>query len=177
MKSDNGALLSVFVHFMSLSFLAIGGVVATLPEMHRIAVDLEHWVTDREFAEMFALAQISPGPNMMIVTLLGFRAAGVLGGLVATACVSVPTAVFAYFVALGFDRVKDARWVAVFRVGLVPVSLGLMLATTLIIAMAANHSLSAWILMGMSTALLLWTRIHPLWLMGAGAAIGFFGLI
>ncbi len=79
MKPGDDALLTVTIHFLSLSFLAIGGVIATLPEMQRIAVDLEHWMTAGEFAEMFALAQIAPGPNMMIVTLIGFRAAGCAG--------------------------------------------------------------------------------------------------
>ena len=95
MKHDDGALLSVFLHFIAISLFTVGGVISALPEMHRFAVDLEHWMTDRQFAEMFAIAQITPGPNMMIVTLIGYHAAGVLGGVVATLCVSLPPAVLA----------------------------------------------------------------------------------
>ncbi len=110
MKHDDGALLSVFLHFIAISFLTMGGVISALPEMHRFAVDLEGWLTDRQFAEMFAIAQITPGPNMMIVTLIGYQAAGVLGGMVATACVSVPPAVLSFFVARGFERANEAAW-------------------------------------------------------------------
>lgn len=177
MKPGDDALTTVIVHFLSLSFLAIGGVIATLPEMHRIAVDLEHWMTDREFAEMFALAQIAPGPNMMIVTLIGYRAAGWLGGFAATACVAVPPAIFAYLVAMGFHRVREATWPVVFRAALVPVSVGLMLATMVIISVASAQSYAAWALLAVSTALMLWTRLHPLLLLFAGGVIGFLGLI
>lgn len=177
MKPGDDALLTVTIHFLSLSFLAIGGVIATLPEMHRIAVDLEHWMTDREFAEMFALAQIAPGPNMMIVTLIGFRAAGILGGIAATACVAVPPAIFAYLVSMGFHRVREATWPVVFRAALVPVSVGLMLATMVIISVASAQSAAAWVLLAVSTALMLWTRLHPLLLLFAGGIVGFFGLI
>lgn len=177
MKPGDDALTTVIVHFLSLSFLAIGGVIATLPEMHRIAVDLERWMTDREFAEMFALAQIAPGPNMMIVTLIGYRAAGWAGGFAATACVAVPPAVFAYLVAIGFDRVREAQWPAMFRAALVPVSVGLMLATMVVISVASAQSWAAWALLVVSTALMLWTRLHPLLLLFAGGLVGFFGLI
>lgn len=176
MKSSD-ALYGVFLHFIAISFLTVGGVVSALPEMHRFAVDIEHWMTDREFAEFFAIAQITPGPNMMIVTLIGYRAAGVLGGTIATMCVSVPPAILAYFVARGFERASHATWPDIFRAGLMPVSCGLVLATSLIIAMAANSSLAAWLLMGVSTALTFFTRIHPLWLLAVGGVGGFFGLL
>lgn len=178
MKHDDGALLSVFLHFIAISFLTMGGVISALPEMHRFAVDLEGWLTDRQFAEMFAIAQITPGPNMMIVTLIGYQAAGVLGGVVATACVSVPPAVLSYFVARGFERANEAAWPRLFRAGLMPVSVGLVLATSLVIAMAANESWQAWVLMGLSTAVMMsTTRVHPLWLLAVGGTAGFFGLL
>ena len=70
--------------FSSLSLLAIGGINALLPEIHRVVVDVEGWMTSAEFADLFALAQIAPGPNAMVVSLIGWKAAGVLGAFVAT---------------------------------------------------------------------------------------------
>ena len=72
---------------------------------------------------------------------------------------------------------RDAAWPDIFRAGLMPVSCGLVLATSLIIAMAANQSLAAWLLMGVSTALTFFTRIHPLWLLAVGGVAGLFGLL
>ena len=67
-----------------MSLFAVGGALSAIPEMHRIAVDVNHWMSDRQFADMVAIAQLSPGPNVLVVTLIGFHVAGVAGGLVAT---------------------------------------------------------------------------------------------
>src|SRR5262249_20123929 len=96
MKSD--PIFTLAIQMALLSFFAIGGAVAAIPEMHRLAVDVEHWMTDRQFADMFALAQLSPGPNVMIVTLIGYHVAGMTGALVATVAMCGPTCFLAYHI-------------------------------------------------------------------------------
>ena len=64
-------LFSLAFIFLQLSFLALGGGNAIIPELQRQVVDVHHWMTSREFSELFALAQASPGPNMMITSLVG----------------------------------------------------------------------------------------------------------
>ena len=81
-----------------MSLFAVGGANAAIPEMHRIAVDVQHWLTDQQFADIYAISQLSPGPNVLIVTLIGYAVAGFGGALVATLAMCVPTAVLAYYV-------------------------------------------------------------------------------
>lgn len=81
-------LLTIALRFAVLSLLAVGGVTSVLPEVHRVVVDVHGWLTDAEFTRMFALAQANPGPNMLIVTLIGWRVAGLPGALTATSSAS-----------------------------------------------------------------------------------------
>ena len=84
-------LTSLFGYFALLSLFAVGGANAAIPEMHRIAVDVMHWMSDRQFADMFAIAQMSPGPNVIIVALIGYHVAGFAGAGVATTAMCGPT--------------------------------------------------------------------------------------
>ena len=81
-----------------MSLFAVGGAVSAIPEMHRVAVDVNHWMTDRQFADMFAISQLSPGPNVLIVTLIGYSVAGIFGALAATLAMCGPTAILACYV-------------------------------------------------------------------------------
>src|SRR5207237_5402053 len=127
-------LATIAIHFTLLSFFAIGGALAVMPEMHRQAVEIGHWMTDRQFADLFASAQAAPGPNVIIVTLIGYQAAGLAGAMVATVAMCGPTCLVTYFVGRVWDRFKDAPWRAAIQSGLVPVSVGLFAASALIIA-------------------------------------------
>lgn len=88
---NDNPLLSLFGYFALLSLFAVGGANAAIPEMHRIAVEVMQWMTERQFADSFAIAQISPGPNIIIVTLIGYHVAGLAGAAVATAAMCGPT--------------------------------------------------------------------------------------
>src|ERR1051325_881692 len=121
MKSDGGALSTLAGHFAILSLFAIGGANAAIPEMHRVAVDVMGWMSDKQFADMFAISQLSPGPNVIIVALIGYHVAGLSGASVAITAMVVPTCVMAYFVARTWDRFKDARWRIAVQTGVVGV--------------------------------------------------------
>ena len=118
--------------FAVLSLFAIGGGNSAVPEMHRFAVDVQHWLTDRQFADTFALAQLTPGPNIIIVTLIGYHVAGVIGALVTTLAMCGPTGLFAFFVGRASDRFKGETWHGVLSRALVPVTLGLTAASAAI---------------------------------------------
>ena len=75
-------LIALALMYGQLSLLAFGGANAVIPEMQRQVVDVHHWMTAQDFAAMFALAQAAPGPNMMVVGLVGWRVAGVAGAVV-----------------------------------------------------------------------------------------------
>ena len=88
MKDDTGTLMTLAGYFALMSLFAIGGANSAVPEMQRVAVEVERWMTDRQFTDIFAIAQVTPGPNVIIVTLIGYHVAGLLGALVATLAMS-----------------------------------------------------------------------------------------
>ena len=128
MNQGLGTYLNLLWTFGLMSLLAVGGANATIPEMHRVAVDVNHWLTDAQFADMFAIAQFSPGPNVLIVTLIGYQVAGLAGAAVTTFAMCGPAGVLAYFVANFFHRSSHSFWPSIIQASFVPVSIGLMAA-------------------------------------------------
>src|SRR3979490_1809838 len=97
MNSDANPIWTLAWTFGLMSLFAVGGANSAVPEMHRVAVDVQHWMTDKQFADIFAISQLSPGPNVLIVTLIGYSVAGGAGALVATLAMCGPTAILAYY--------------------------------------------------------------------------------
>ena len=174
---NQNPLFALFSLFATLSLLAVGGANAAIPEIHRVAVNVMHWMSDKQFADMFAIAQMSPGPNVIIVALIGFHVAGLKGAGVAISAMCGPTCVLAYLVARTWDRFKDAHWRVAVQAGLVPVSLGLIGASAFVLARAADHNVYAVLITAATAATAFFTRVNPLWVFAAGAAVGFAGLV
>jgi chromate transporter len=172
---NSNPLLALFGYFAMLSLFAVGGANAAIPEMHRIAVEVMHWMTDHQFADMFAIAQLSPGPNVIIVTLIGYHVAGIAGAAVATVAMCGPTCVVAYFVARVWVRFKDAHWRIAIQGGLVPVSLGLIGASAMVLARAADHNIYGIALTAITVVTTFFTRVNPLWILAGGGLLGLTG--
>jgi chromate transporter len=168
-------LLPLFGYFALLSLFAVGGANAAIPEMHRIAVEVMQWMSDRQFADSFAIAQVSPGPNIIIVTLIGYHVAGLPGAAVATAAMCGPSCIVAFLVARTWDRFKEARWRIAIQAGLVPVSLGLIAASAFVLARTADHTIYAAIITAITALVGFTTRINPLWIFAAAGLLGLTG--
>jgi chromate transporter len=177
MNSPAGVLLTLAWTFGLMSLLAIGGANSTIPEMHRVAVDVQHWLSDSQFADMFAISQLSPGPNVLIVTLIGYHVAGIAGALVATFAMCGPSAAFAYFVSNMLTRSSHSTWPAILQAALVPVSIGLMCASGLILTLTSDSTWTAAVLTLGAAALALATRLNPLWMLVMGGILGFAGVV
>jgi chromate transporter len=177
MSATPGTLLTLAWTFGLMSLFAVGRANSAIPEIHRIVVETRHWMTDGQFSDVFAISQLSPGPNVLIVTLIGYQVAGVAGAMIATLAMCGPAAVLAYAVSRMFARAKDARWPALIQTALVPVSIGLMAASGLILALAADRSTAAALLTLVAAVLAFSTSINPLWLLVAGAILGFAGVV
>jgi chromate transporter len=177
MNSGPNPILTLLWTFGLMSLFAVGGANSAIPEMHRVAVDVQHWITDKQFADAFAISQMSPGPNVLIVTLIGYSVAGVTGALVATLAMCAPTAILAYYVSRFLARSSHSRWPAIIQAALVPLSIGLMGASGLILAQTADRTLVAGLLTAMAAGLAFATRINPFWMLLAGACLGFAGFI
>ena len=172
------ALLELTAQFLLLSMLSIGGANAIIPEIHRRVVDLEHWMTDADFAQLFALSQAAPGPNVLIVSLVGWKVAGVVGGVVAMVAMSGPSSILTYWVAHAWERFRDAPWRIAIQRGLAPVTVGLILSSGYVLTRTADES--SWVaygLTGVTLAVSLTSRLHPLWLLGAAGVVGALGWI
>jgi len=171
------ALAQLAVDFSVLSLLAVGGAVTVLPEMYRSVVDVHGWMSGAQFAELFALAQASPGPNVLVVSLIGWKVAGLAGALVATLAISGPSCILTFVVSRIWQRFREAPWRMAVQDGLVPVTVGLMLAGGYLITLSADHSIAAFAVTAVTAAAVLATRIHPLWFFAAAALLGVGGLV
>jgi chromate transporter len=174
---NSNPLATLIWTFALMSLFAVGGANAAIPEMHRIAVDVRHWMTDTQFADMFAISQLTPGPNVLIVTLIGYFVAGVAGALAATLAMCVPTAVLAYYVSRLLARSNQSRCPDIIQAALVPLSIGLMAASGLILAQTTDRGVVAVLVTAAAAALAFATRLNPFWMLLAGGILGFAGLI
>lgn len=177
MITGGGILATIAVQFTTMALLSFGGANAVLPEMYRQAVELRGWVTEHQFADMFAISQVVPGPNVMIVTLIGFKLAGLTGATVGTLAMCGPTAVLAYLLGRAWDRVRDARWRRVVAAGLVPVSVGLVAASATVLTIATGVNPWAVVVVLSTATISYFTRLSPLWPIAAGALLGATGVI
>ena len=177
MNSNGNPIWTLIWTFGLMSLFAVGGANAAIPEMHRIAVDVRHWMTDKQFADIFAISQLTPGPNVLIVTLIGYAVAGVVGALAATLAMCVPTAVLAYYVSGLLARSAHSRWPGIIQAALVPLSIGLMAASGLILAQTTDRSVVAVLITAATATLAFVTRLNPFWMLLAGGLLGFAGVI
>ncbi|MGE3909017.1 MAG: chromate transporter [Chloroflexota bacterium] len=169
---DSWLLFELFVSFARLSLVSIGGIQAVISEVYREVVQVRGWMTASQMADLVALAQAAPGPNGLVVALIGWRVAGVPGFLVSVVAVAFPPAVLAFTFSRVRRRLATARWLRAAQSGLVPVVIGLMLAGGLVSARAADDT---WVKVGLTVAvaLFVWrTPWNPLWWLAIGAIIG-----
>ena len=180
--------LALFLHYLSLSLLSIGGAITTAPDMHRFLVDQQGWLTEEQFSASIAIAQAAPGPNVLFVALLGWNVGlnvggnltGLMGVLVALSGILIPSTTLTYLATRWGHRNRGLRPVRAFKQGMAPIVVALLIATGWILATANSGTLQDWPLWlaAVMTALVVWrTKLHMLWLLGAGALLGWFGLL
>ena len=160
-----------------MSLFAVGGANSAIPEMHRVAVDVRHWMDDKQFADLFAISQLSPGPNVLIVTLIGYAVAGIAGALVATLAMCGPTAVLAYYVSRLVAAIQPIALASDHPDGAGSLSIGLMGASSLILARTSDQNWIAFLTTAIAAILAFATRLNPFWMLAAGGILGFAGLI
>ena len=184
-------LLGLWAHFMLLSVLAVGGAITTAPDMQRYLVEQQHWLTDAQFNASIAIAQAAPGPNVLFIALLGWNvginaggpgvAGWLLGALGMALCmlgVMLPSSLLTWLATRWGHRNRERRAVRAFKLGMAPVVIGLLLATSWVLARAHGVWATDWPvwLLTAATMLVVWrTKLHLLWMLGAGAMLGALG--
>jgi chromate transporter len=169
-------LVALALIFAQLSLVAFGGGNTTLPEMHRQVVDVHHWMTGADFAALYALAQAAPGPNLMIAPLIGWQVAGLGGLLVTGLAIFGPSSILTVIALRLWRRFRDKPWRVAVQAGLVPISVGLVAASAAIIARTVDRDWIFAAITAVSAAVLLRFRVHPLWMLALGAAVGWTGV-
>jgi chromate transporter len=188
--------LALFTHFATLSLLAVGGAITTAPDMHRFLVNDQRWLTEAQFTSSIALAQAAPGPNVMFVALMGWNvglnAGGGLGTgwmgwfyafagvFVAMLGIMLPSSTLTYMAARWGHQNRELRAVRAFKQGMAPIVIALLIATGWLLIAGHNQPGKDWPLwlLAFTSMLLVWkTKTHLLWILGAGALLGAFGLV
>lgn len=175
--NQHPSLLEIGLYFLSLSLMAIGGANAVIPDMHRHLVDIQGWMSSTEFVALVALSQAAPGPNVLVVSLLGWKVAGLSGALVAIAAMCIPSSILTYFFSRVWQRFHQARWRNVVQTGLGSVTIGLILASGYVLTRNADHHWLAYGITAVTAGLMMKTKIHPLWLLSVAGLLGYFGMV
>jgi chromate transporter len=169
-------VIELFLEFVLLSFIAFGGATALLPEMHRVIVEQHQWMNDTTFTHLYAIAQAAPGPNVLVVTLIGWEVAGLAGALAATVAMCLPMSVLIYLLIDRWESFAGKRWQQAVSLGVAPLAVGLIFSGATLIATSAGLSPAGWILVvAVVFANLRFRELHPLWLIAAGAVLGISG--
>jgi chromate transporter len=180
--------LDLFVHYLLLSFMSVGGAISTTPEMHRYLVEQHGWLTQTQFNDAIAIAQAAPGPNVLFAALMGWSVgmnagsygAAILGVLITMIGIMLPSSVLVLVTTSWAHRNRELRGVRAFKQGMAPLVIGMLVSTGIILGSANRDPLTDWPLWTLSVAscLLFWrTRIHILWVLAAGAVLGALGLV
>jgi chromate transporter len=160
-----------------LWFVAIGGPATILPDVQRYVVEVHHLVTNKEFAELYTLAQVAPGPNAMYVTLIGWHLAGWKGVAATTIPLLVPATTLTLLVGHLNERYPNAPIGRAIRRGLMPITIGLVFASATILMRAVNHDWRGYVITLLTVAVVLRKSWNPLWLFAVGALAGLLGVV
>lgn len=177
-------LLAVIWDFLRLSLFSLGGGNTLLSEYHVMAVDDYCWLTSRQFADIYAIAEAAPGPSSMIVGLLGMGAAiregplwGLLSGVAAEVAILLPSTLVMVLASLSWGRLRDSPWRLAFERAMGPITLGILFAVGLKILRISDHDTPAYAVSAVVCLLMLRTRISPLWFMAVAGLLGALGLV
>lgn len=168
---ERGVFFQLVITFGTISLMAIGGANAVVPEIHRQVVDILGWMDAPTFARLFAIAQTAPGPNIMLGSIVGWHVAGTAGLLVATAALLLPSCLLALASSRGLQRFGGSRTVLIVTLALVPIALGLMLASGVVATLAADAGLVGYAITAATALVTYRSKVNPLVPMAAGTFV------
>jgi chromate transporter len=168
-------LVALAAMFAPLALVSFGGGGAVIADIAHQAIDVHHWTSEREFADLFALSRAAPGPGSMLATMIGWKVAGIPGALVATGAFYLPSAILVVAAARLWERWRGSLWHSAIERGIAPVAAGLFLSGGIVVLRASPSGWPVWAAaIGATAVLLRWPQLHPVPLLLAGAAL--FGL-
>ena len=176
MKSPS-ASLALVAHLALLSSISFGGFPSVLPDVHNF-VTANGWVTDREFADFFAISQMVPGPNMILMmSFVGLKVGGIPGAIASALATFGPPCLIYYAAYRLWNQFRDRPWQQIVRRGLAPLTIGLVIAGGYVMARAGDLGWQGALVTAAAIGVMLGTRLNPLWILAAGGALGGLGLL
>ncbi len=163
------ALIRVFAY---LSLLTVGGGMAAFPEMKILTVEVHKWLTFPQLIHIYSVGQMYPGPNMMMIVVIGQWAGGMLGALAVLIAFFGPTALLAFLVGRMWKRLEKWPWRTSIQRGLAPVSIGLLLAGCFTMAKGAISGAETAAIAVAVLLILLQYKVNPALLVLGGAVLG-----
>jgi chromate transporter len=171
------ASVALAAHLALLSSISFGGFPSVLPDVHNL-VTTNGWVTDREFADFFAISQVVPGPNMILMmSFVGLKVGGIPGAIASALATFGPPCLMYYTAYRLWDRFRDRPWQQIVRRGLAPLTIGLVIAGGYVMARAADVGWQSALVTAAAIGVMLGTRLNPLWILAAGGVLGGLGLV
>ena len=170
MKTD--LLFALGLTFFTTAIFSVGGISAMIPEVHRQVVEVHGWLGNESFATAFALSQIAPGPNILMMSMLGWRIAGWAGLVVATLATVVPTSALSLIAGRAENRISHARWYGLTKRAFPPLVVGLICASALVTAQAAIDEWLGYVLTAGVALFVALTRQNPLVPLAVATATG-----
>ncbi|EOD01765.1 chromate transporter [Caldisalinibacter kiritimatiensis] len=156
-------LLKLFVSFLKIGLFSFGGGYAMLPLIRQEVIDIHGWITSSDFIDILAISQITPGPIAInSATFLGYKIAGVLGSIVATLAVIIPSTIIILTIAHFFNKYKDSKYVEWAFKGIRPVVLGLIASAAVLVAKDAFIDVKSVLIAGMIFYILVFRKTHPI---------------
>jgi chromate transporter len=171
-------LTALTAHLALLSSISFGGFPTVLPDVRNFVVATHGWMTDQDFTNFFALAQAVPGPNMILMmSFVGWRVGGISGAVASSLATFGPPCAMYFAGYRLWDRFRAAAWHRRVRIGLVPITVGLVIGSGIVMARAADAGWRAAAVTVAAAVLTLQARFNPLLMLLAGGALGSLGLL
>ncbi|MFZ6744287.1 chromate transporter [Undibacterium sp. JH2W] len=175
---EQSPVLDLCLHLSVLSLMAVGGgLVMMAPDISYFVVTEKHWVTSAQFASAYAIAQAAPGPNLLFISLVGWLIAGWTGAILTTLAVVVPSTILTLSVISLKTSHFNTRLTGAVRDTFAPISIGFLLATACLFAQLDSASWRADMIMLLTAAIVLCSKLNPVILIAAGAGAGMLRLI
>jgi len=175
--NGRSASMALAAHLALLSSISFGGFPTVLPAVHNF-VTANGWVTDREFADFFAISQVVPGPNMILMmSFVGLKVGGIPGAILSALATFGPPCLMYYIAYRLWNRFRDRPWQQMVRRGLAPLTIGLVIAGGYVMARAADIGWQSALVTAAAIAVMLGTRLNPLWILAAGGVLGGLGFV
>jgi chromate transporter len=167
-------IAQIALYFALLSLVSVGGIPSVMPEMQRLVVDVQGWMSAAVYTQLFAVAQAAPGPNVLVTALIGWKVAGIAGGAVAFAAFCGPAAALAYAIGGYWDRMRDAPWRKTLQRALVPITVGFIVSGGYVLATPNGVDWQSALIAGGAAAILYLSKLNPLWILAGGGLLGYF---